>query len=126
MANGASQGFDLYGPEPIRRQNCSFLVFLVPIRPTVSSMMIPNSLILFLGLIFCGFMVVLSGSMRKKSLEPKYQPIGNPGVANAPSQNQTTTNSSYQNQGSEGYAIPDNQKKDLTYCVIDGRLVDQS
>lgn len=63
--------------------------------------------------------------MRQKSMEPKYEPIGNVGAANSLGQNQTTTNS-YQNPASDGYAISDTQKKDVTYCVIDGRLVDQS
>ena len=82
-------------------------------------MVIPKGLIAFLVMLATGFGISLGGSMRKKSLEPKYQPLANAGTINFSTQNHPTT-TSYQNPASDVYAISSHQK-DVTYCVIDGR-----
>lgn len=67
----------------------------------------------------------MTGSLRNKASElKKYQQIGSgkSGTSGKPGQVSMTT--SYQNPASADYAIP-TQQKDVTYCVIDGRLVDQ-
>ena len=85
--------------------------------------MVPRGLVVVLGLLLIGFAVSMRGSIRKKSLETEYQPLGSAGTASALAQSQMVA-TSYQNPAGDGYAIPP-QQKDLTYCVIDGRLVDQ-
>lgn len=90
----------------------------------ISSMMVPRGLVVSLIVLLLGFGLSLTGSMRSKSLEVKYQSLANAGVS-SPSAPSTTVSNSYQNPANDGYAIPTQQKKDVTYCVIDGRLVDQ-
>ena len=60
--------------------------------------------------------------MKTKSKEAKYQPIA---IVGAPNNGPSPTSmNSYQNPAGEGYAITDKEKKYVTYCVIDGRLLD--
>lgn len=90
----------------------------------MSSMIIPPGFVVFFVLLASGFAMSMSGSMRRKSAEAKYQPVS--GVGSAVSSGPTSTApGSYQNPANDGYAIPTPQQKDVTYCVIDGRLVDQ-
>jgi len=84
---------------------------------------IPKGLIAFLVMLATGFGISMGGSMRKKALEPKYQPLANAGTINFSTQTHPTA-ASYQNPASDVYAIS-NKQKEFTYCVIDGRLVDQ-
>lgn len=89
-------------------------------------MVLPPGLILFLGLLVGGFIVSMTGILRKKKLrQPKYQPIGSLAPSgHSAGQGQYVSPMSYQNPASSDYALP-SQQKDVTYCVIDGRLVDQ-
>lgn len=85
--------------------------------------MLPRGLVVILVMLVSGFGLSLSGSMRSKSVETKYQALG--GAGGAPSSAPASAGQgSYQSSASDGYAIPA-QQKDVTYCVIDGRLVDQ-
>ena len=75
----------------------------------------PRGLIAGLIMLAIGFALALNGSMRQKSLENKYQPIGGVAVATKSPQIQFETKS-YQNS-------PGGMPQDVTYCVIDERLV---
>ena len=88
----------------------------------VVSMTVPRGLVVVLILLASGFGLAWSGLLRKKSLEAKYQSVG--GASATSSAPTSTTPGSYQNPAGDGYAIA-TQQKDVTYCVIDGRLVDQ-
>jgi hypothetical protein len=82
-----------------------------------STFYIPRSLIALMILISLGMIVSMYGTIRNKVRYGKYQKL-------APAQDGTAqkTPTSYQN--SAEYALPPKQKV-VTYCVIDGRLVDQ-
>lgn len=88
-------------------------------------MMIPKSLIIVVCLLLLGFLGSLMGTVRAKAKEAHYKrlsgAIPHGGTPSFPV-NQATTGS-YQHQGSDHYALPPKQKE-VTYCVIDGRLVD--
>jgi hypothetical protein len=89
--------------------------------------MLPKSLLVLAAVFVIAFLGSIFGTVRKKSSESaRYQKI--PGVNNgrnnelsnfAPTVDPT---SSYQHQHNH-YALP-SKKKEVTYCVIDGRLVD--
>jgi beta-glucan synthesis-associated protein KRE6 len=100
------------------------LPIVLPLRTTtVTSMMLPKSLIVILVTLIAGFGLSMSGSIRTKSTRTKYQPIG--GMAAIPhAAPGSAARGNYQNPPNDGYAITA-QQKDVTYCVIDGRLVDQ-
>jgi hypothetical protein len=64
--------------------------------------------------------------MRAKSKQSKYEKVGE----SAPTEGSyppatAATITSYQDSAAVHYALPQN-KKDVTYCVIDGRLVDDA
>jgi hypothetical protein len=90
--------------------------------------MLPKSLLVLAAVLVIAFLGSIVGSVRKKSSElARYQKI--PGVPNgrinelsnfAPTV--VDPASSYQHQHNH-YALP-SKKKEVTYCVIDGRLVD--
>jgi hypothetical protein len=83
--------------------------------PTVDRIMMPRGLVAGLVLLATGFALALNASMRRKSTEKKYQPIG--GVAAALKSPQMHFEAkSYQNSGG-------GKPQDVTYCVIDERLV---
>lgn len=88
--------------------------------------MLPPGLMLVLCLLIGGFFVSMTGILRrKKYLEKKYESVGNTGsLGSSSTQGNTAAVMSYQNPASVDYSIP-SQQKDVTYCVIDGRLVDQ-
>lgn len=94
----------------------------------VSSMVFPKSLIVLVIIVVLGFLFSLTGSFRSKLLERKYEKIDR-SVDDAvhPTENSlinTAQGASYQDPPNSDYALPPQQKV-VTYCVIDGRLVDQ-
>jgi hypothetical protein len=104
----------------LRRSNQTFFPL------SVASMEIPKSLFIVIALLIAGFTLSLTISMIrvKGKHETKYQKVemsDNPSQSSAASG--STYASSYQNSDSTHYAIPPTQKV-VTYCVIDGRLVD--
>ena len=86
--------------------------------------MVPRSLIILVGVLVIGFASSFIGTMRRKSKEDGYQKVP---PANGPHDGSnfmmTPAGVSYQNQQPDHYALP-NKQKEVTYCVIDGRLVD--
>jgi hypothetical protein len=87
---------------------------------------IPKSLSTVIALLIAGFIVSLTISMiRVKGKESNYQKVGSVGMNGSPSQSGAASSgaSSYQNSDGAQYALPPSQKV-VTYCVIDGRLVD--
>lgn len=86
---------------------------------SVSRVMVPTSLIYVIGLLIAGFILSLTISIRVKGKQATYQKLGSVGQ----NDNSTQSGASYQNPASAQYAIPPTQKV-VTYCVIDGRLVD--
>ena len=85
-------------------------------------MKIPLSLYVVVGILVLGFLLSMIGAVRKKSKESKYQKLNGAGTAEA-SQHTLPSGGpeSYQNSN---YVLPPPQKV-VTYCVIDGRLVDE-
>jgi large-conductance mechanosensitive channel len=89
--------------------------------------MFPKSLKAIVAILFIAFSVFLIYAAKKKAKESKYQKLVANGT-NDPSFHQTniSTIASYQQtQTNTSYALPPTQKV-VTYCVIDGRLVDNS
>jgi hypothetical protein len=85
---------------------------------------VPKSLFTVIALLIAGFIVSLTISMiRLKGKESNYQKVGAVGMNDTPSQTGAVPGTSYQNSDSTQYALPTTQKV-VTYCVIDGRLVD--
>jgi hypothetical protein len=82
---------------------------------------VPPGLVVIVVLLIGGFFVSLAGFIRRQKKEASYQsiPSGDSGIARAGNGFQ----SSYQNAASTDYALPTDQKV-VTYCVIDGRLID--
>ncbi|CAB9517136.1 Beta-glucan synthesis-associated protein KRE6 [Seminavis robusta] len=80
----------------------------------------PRGLVVFIALLAVGFGFAFNGSLKRQLSEPKYDPVGNASSLKSPIQSQTAT-SSYQNSttGTGG------KSKDITYCVIDERLVNK-
>jgi hypothetical protein len=84
----------------------------------VSSIVVPTGLVIVVVLLTIGFFVSMAGTMRLKAEEAKkYKKIANL------DESQFTNGGSYQQQSVGQYSIPSKQK-DVTYCVIDGRLID--
>jgi hypothetical protein len=85
--------------------------------------MIPKGLCVILGLLITGFLLSLTISISVKGKEPKYQKIAGAGAND--SSFHPGASGSYQNsdQANTQYAISPSQNV-VTYCVIDGRLVD--
>lgn len=75
-------------------------------------------MIILVVLIFLGFLASMFGALGDKSRQAGYEKVPN-GNSSLDAENAPV---SYQN--SAEYALPPNQKA-VTYCVIDGRLVDQ-
>lgn len=73
-------------------------------------------------LLIIGFLISMFGAIRAKSKKTKYQRVGN---ASMDTRNGIPTITSYQDASAAvQYSLPSNLKSDITYCVIDGRLVD--
>lgn len=98
-------------------------------------MMIPKSMIILVAMLAVGFLLSMLGTIQEKSKQPKYQRIGdayaNPGDPNnggtlMSPMLQEPAISSYQDSAAVHYALPPQHKQDVTYCVIDGRLVDDT
>lgn len=87
--------------------------------------MIPPSLIVVIALFVIAFLSSLLGAARARAIEAKYMKTSY--VANSKSDgtsiNPPSVGESYQQPAQEHYALPA-KKKEVTYCVIDGRLVD--
>jgi hypothetical protein len=86
----------------------------------------PKSLLIVIALLIAGFILSLTISMiRVKGKETNYQKVGGIGMGDNRSQSGPASgaNFSYQNSAAAQYAIPPTQNV-VTYCVIDGRLVD--
>lgn len=90
--------------------------------------MIPRSMLIVIALLAAGFLLSMLGTIRTKSKLPKYRKIGNApgynGGASPVSRAGEPRITSYQDSAAVHYALPPQHKKDVTYCVIDGRLVD--
>jgi hypothetical protein len=87
----------------------------------VSSMMVPNSLLVTICFLIAGFIYSLASTLRKRVGETKHGKIDGGEMISFVS---THASQSYQQRAADSYALPKLQQKDVTYCVIDGRLVD--
>ena len=87
-------------------------------------MVVPPGLVVFICVLIGGFGISYGGLIRKMSSETKYEVIGGAGTIGNSTGPGPILSTSYQNPASVDYAIS-TQPKDVTYCVIDGRLVDQ-
>jgi hypothetical protein len=103
-------------------QNCRLLMFLT-LFPG-STIYMPRSLIIIILSIFVGFLLSMADAVKNRMKIRRYRKVPSSAAAGRHSANHQQTNTnSYQN--SSDYALPPKQKV-VTYCVIDGRLVDQS
>jgi hypothetical protein len=85
-------------------------------------MVIPKSMAITAVVLAFGFGVSMIGAIRANSKRPKYQRLGNAATLN---RNGIPPITSYQDASAAvQYSLPPNLKSDITYCVIDGRLVD--
>ena len=88
----------------------------------VNEMLIPRSMAISAAFLIVGFFLLMFGALRTKSERAKYQRIGN---ASLVTRNGIPPITSYQDASAAvQYSLPSNLKSDVTYCVIDGRLVD--
>lgn len=78
------------------------------------------SLTLLICVLVCGFVLSLVSAVRKRAGEPKYQKL--PAVAQDMSFQSAPSGTAMSYQHSDPASL---KKKDVTYCVIDGRLVDK-
>lgn len=97
-------------------------------------MEVPGSLLILLGALITGFLIAVVQTKRSKILQVQYEKIGETNRNNLPNGNSLSIRngmeraadiSSYQDSAAV-YAMPSGSKKDVTYCVIDGRLVDNT
>lgn len=99
-------------------------------------MEVPGSLLILLGALIAGFLIAVVRTKRSKilQLQVQYEKIGETNRNNLPNGNSLSIRngmeraaaiSSYQDSAAV-YAMPSGSKKDVTYCVIDGRLVDNT
>jgi beta-glucanase (GH16 family) len=117
-----------YSAGPLCLAHAAFYDFDTSKQPKIFSyrhIHFPSSLMVVVSLLIGGFLLSMASAVREKSKEPKYTNV-NGGTSNLSFQ---TTGSgagvgSYQNPDGATFTVPANQK-DVTYCVIDGRLVDQ-
>jgi len=86
-------------------------------------MIIPRSLIVVLTLLVLTFLSSLIGAARARAREFKYQKIPYVVKSERFSTSPPNSGASYQQPAQDHYALPAKQKE-VTYCVIDGRLVD--
>ena len=97
-------------------QTAHMLLFLV------SEMVIPKSMAITAMFLTVGFLLSMFVAIRNNSRKAKYQQIGHATMVN---RNGIPPITSYQDASAAvQYALPSNLKSDVTYCVIDGRLVD--
>jgi hypothetical protein len=87
-----------------------------------SNMVIPRSMAIAAIFLAVGFLLSMFCAIRTNSKKSKYQQLGTASFAN---RNGIPPITSYQDASAAvQYALPSNVKSDITYCVIDGRLVD--
>jgi hypothetical protein len=94
-------------------------ILIICVRLSVSKIYIPNGLVVVGVLLFLGLLISMVRVLRDKSRAAQYRKLGGGGTNEA----YTSDATSYQNQASVYYALPPTQKV-VTYCVIDGRLID--
>jgi hypothetical protein len=86
-------------------------------------MVIPKSMAITALVLSVGFVLSMIGTIRTNSKKLKYQRLGN--ATNFNRNNGIPTITSYQDASAAvQYSLPSTLKSDITYCVIDGRLVD--
>jgi hypothetical protein len=92
-------------------------------------MVIPKSMLIAATILSIGFLLSLLRTVRAKIRLPKYQKLGDASVmSNNGSARVTKVTepaiTSYQDSAAVLYTLPHHeQKRDVTYCVIDDRLV---
>jgi hypothetical protein len=86
-------------------------------------MFLPPGLVIVIASLFIAFAVILAGIIRKQRKDIAYRKLAN-GSSDPQYSPSGYAATSYQNAASADYALPTNQKV-VTYCVIDGRLIDQ-
>jgi hypothetical protein len=83
-------------------------------------MAVPTSLAVIICFLFSGLLYSITYSVRVEGRNPKYSKVRtNPGA----NENPPTNSGSYQHSVGGGYALPPSSNV-VTYCVIDGRLID--
>jgi hypothetical protein len=93
-------------------------------------MVIPKSMLIVAIILSIGFLFSLLRTVRAKIRLPKYQKLGDASMmSNNVSKRVTKVTepaiTSYQDSAAVLYTLPRHeQKRDVTYCVIDDRLVD--
>jgi hypothetical protein len=88
-------------------------------------MVIPRSLLLFVLFLGLAFGSVLGGIVFRHRRLDGYEKLELTASPEAGRGGAFSGVTSYQNSASTDYALPENNKqKVVTYCVIDGRLVD--
>jgi len=97
--------------------------------------MIPKSMVILIVMLAVGFLLSMLGTIRAKARQPKYLKIGDARANPASNKNggnndsrvvQESVITSYQDTAAVHYALPPQHTQDVTYCVIDGRLVDDN
>jgi hypothetical protein len=84
-------------------------------------MKVPKSMMVTISFLALGFFVLMVGTIRANGKRQKYQSLSNVALNGRKA---IPTITSYQDSAAV-YALPsENEKKDVTFCVIDGRLVD--
>jgi hypothetical protein len=85
-------------------------------------MVIPKSMAIAAIVLSLGFILSMIGTIRTNSKKLKYQRLGNVTTLN---RNGIPAITSYQDASAAvQYSLPSTLKSDVTYCVIDGRLID--
>jgi hypothetical protein len=88
-----------------------------------STMVMPRGLATVIVVLLLGFIYSMAHTVRSKTPEIGYKKAGLENRSGYGSMQPTISSSAYRDSANEPYALPNNQKS-LTYCVIDGRLVD--
>lgn len=93
--------------------------------------MLPKSLLVVLMLLIVIFFFSMLQTIRDNKKKPLYRRLGDATISSPKRNSGGSVNSrsippisSYQDSAAVHYALPQQQKKDVTYCVVDGRLVD--
>lgn len=91
---------------------------------TLSSMVIPRSLIVIVVVLAIGFASAFGGLISRHRRDARYEKLDSSNSHDNAGSGQGVYSgaNSYQNTASADYTLP--QQKVVTYCVIDGRLID--
>lgn len=90
-------------------------------------------MIILVAMLAAGFLLSMLSTIREKSRQPKYLKVGDVRSIPSPNKNggaftvaalEDSVVASYQDSVAIHYALLPEQNRDVTYCVIDGRLVD--